>query len=275
VSQIYADLHTHSCFSDGQTTPEELLLRAGFAGLSIIALTDHDTVDGLQPLVAAASGETPQVVPGVELSCTEGKQEIHLLGYWIDPEEKNLRSELQRIRQARVTRAERIVDRLRDHQIVLDFDEVMGLTRNGLVGRPHIAEAMVRGGHVPDHHTAFRLYLGDGKRAAVPKEFLTPAEGIGLIRRAGGWVSVAHPAVTKPDALLPRLKIEGLGGLEVWHPKHTTREIEQCLATSRSLDLVPTGGSDYHGLEAGATILGHYGLTEERYQHVLLAAGRA
>ena len=114
MSQIYADLHAHSCFSDGQTTPEELLLRAGFAGLSVIALTDHDTVDGLQPLLEAASGETPQVVPGVELSCTEEKQEIHLLGYWIDPEEKSLRKELRRIRDARVARAERIVDRLRD-----------------------------------------------------------------------------------------------------------------------------------------------------------------
>jgi predicted metal-dependent phosphoesterase TrpH len=275
VSQIYADLHAHSNFSDGQTTPEELLIRAGYAGLSVIALTDHDTVDGIDPFLSAASEGTPQAVPGVELSCTEGPYEIHLLGYWIDPTERGLRSELKRIREARLRRAERMVDRLRDHRIVLDFDEVIGLTRNGLVGRPHIAEAMVRAGHVPDRHSAFRLYLGDGKPAAVPKEFLTPTEGIDLIRKAGGWVSVAHPAVTKADGLLARLGSQGLGGLEVWHPKHANREIEQYMEASRSLGLVPTGGSDYHGLEAGATILGHYGLTQERYERVLLAAGRA
>lgn len=266
MSQIYADLHTHTHFSDGIISPKELLLRAGFAGLSVIALTDHDTVDGFAPMIESAMPGSPEVIPGVELSCTEGETEVHLLGYDIDPDHARLREELQRIRARRVERAERIVDRLRDFRIVLDFDEVMGLTRNGLVGRPHIAEAMIRGGHVADQETVYRKYLGDGKPAAVPKRFLSPADGIRLIREAGGWVSVAHPGVTRMDARLPDLVDGGLAGLEVWHPKHTLREIDRFASACDRLELVPTGGSDYHGYDSGATILGHYGLTRDRYE---------
>lgn len=266
VIQIFADLHAHSHFSDGGISTEELHIRAGFAGLSAIALTDHDTIDGIAPMIDAAPAGAPEVVPGVELSCTEGETEIHLLGYWIDPEHARLRKELSRIREGRVRRAERIVDRLRDFRIVLDLHEVMALTRNGLVGRPHIAEVMVRGGWVTDTETVYRKYLGDGKPAAVPKKFLSPVEGVRLLRDAGGVVSVAHPGVTRVDSMLPNLAKEGLDGLEVWHPKHSTREIERLLQLTGELGLVPTGGSDYHGTRAGATILGHYGLTRDGFE---------
>jgi predicted metal-dependent phosphoesterase TrpH len=212
-------------------------------------------------------------VPGVELSTTEGDVEVHLLGYWIDPEHAPLRRELTRIREARIERARKIIDRLEKLDITLDFDEVMDLTENGLVGRPHVAEAMVRAGAAPDARTAFRLYLRDGKPAAIPKRFLSPAEGIRLIRGAGGVVSVAHPSVTKSEGMLPKLKIEGLAGMEVWHPKHTYREIERLTELANSIDLVPTGGSDYHGIESGATILGHYGLTQECYERFAAMAG--
>lgn len=266
MSQIYADLHTHTHFSDGTISPKELLLRAGFAGLSVIALTDHDTVDGFGPMVESAMPGSPEVIPGVELSCTDGDTEIHLLGYDVDPDHGPLLAELRRIRDRRVQRAQRIIDRLREFQIVLDFDEVMALTRNGLVGRPHIAEAVVRGGHVPDTESVYRKYLGDGRPAAVPKRFLSPDDGIRLIREAGGWVSVAHPGVTRIDPWIAKLSNHGLAGLEVWHPKHTLREIDRFLQTTEKRELVPTGGSDYHGIDSGATILGHYGLTRERYE---------
>jgi len=200
--------------------------------------------------------------------------EVHLLGYWIDPDHDELRAVLARIRDARVTRAERIIDRLRDFQIRLDLDEVLGLTRNGLVGRPHIAEALVRGGWVTDTESVYRKYLGDGKPAAVPKRFLSPGDGIRLIGEAGGVASIAHPAVSRVLGLIPELKARGLIGVEVWHPKHTLREIDRLSRLAGELGLVPTGGSDYHGIDSGSTILGHYGLTGERFERLRAAAGR-
>lgn len=266
MTQIYADLHLHSYYSDGHTAPEELLLRAAYAGLSTISLTDHDTVDGLLPILKQTGNGAPAVVPGVELSCTVGNDEIHLLGYWIDPGNVRLKEELKRIRDGRVERAKRMVDRLRDFQITLDLDKVMSLTRNGLVGRPHIAKAMVLAGAVPNESTAFRKYLRDGRPAAFPKKFLKPEEGIRILRQAGAVVSVAHPGISITEKRLGELKEYGLNCLEVWHPRHTHREIEKFVHLAESLDLVPTGGSDYHGHQSSATILGHYGLTRSRYE---------
>ncbi|MBM3319094.1 MAG: PHP domain-containing protein [Candidatus Eisenbacteria bacterium] len=274
MGEIFADLHLHSDFSDGLVPPPELLIRAGYAGLSVIALTDHDTLDGIEPMIAASRKGAPEVVPGLELSCTEGNDEVHILGYWVDPDHRRLRAELARMREKRIRRAETIIDRLRTYQIDLDLEDVMGLTRNGLVGRPHIAEALVRGGWAPDTESVYRKYIGDGKPAAVPKRFLTPLDGIDLIREAGGIASVAHPGVSRVEDLLPELAGEGLAALEVWHPKHSQRDIERFQTVSRRLGLVPTGGSDYHGFEFGATILGHYGLTEERFLRLRLAVGR-
>jgi predicted metal-dependent phosphoesterase TrpH len=272
LGQIAADLHLHSDFSDGLVSPAELLVRAGYAGLSFVALTDHDTVDGIEPMSAPALPGSPSVIPGVELSCTDGDREIHLLGLWIDPNHAGFREELRAIRAKRVLRAETIIDRLRAFQIVLRIEDVMALTRNGLVGRPHVAEAVVRGGYASDLESVYRHYIGDGKPAAVPKRFLTPLEGLDLIRQAGGIASVAHPGASPVEALLPELARAGLVGLEVWHPKHTLRDTERYLAIAERLRLLPTGGSDYHGFESGATILGHYGLTRERYDRVRRAA---
>ncbi|RPJ49360.1 MAG: PHP domain-containing protein [Candidatus Latescibacterota bacterium] len=274
LSLIHADLHTHSDYSDGSIPPPELLLRAGYAGLAAIALTDHDTVDGVEPMRGAAPEGAPEVIAGLELSCMDGDDEIHILGHWVDPDYPPLRTELARIRGMRVRRAESILDRLRAHRIVLDLEDVMGLTRNGLVGRPHIAEAIVRRGLVPDLETVYRKYLGDGRPAAVPKRSLSPADGVRLIRRAGGIASVAHPGVGAIRNLLPPLAASGLAGLEVWHPKHSSRDVERFTALAEQLGLVPTGGSDYHGLDSGATILGHYGLTEDRFERYRAAAGR-
>ncbi|MFH1680938.1 MAG: PHP domain-containing protein [Candidatus Eisenbacteria bacterium] len=274
MSEIYADLHLHSDFSDGVVAPPELLVRAGYAGLSVVALTDHDTLDGVEPILAAARDGGPEVVPGVELSCTEGEREIHILGYWIDPGHPGLCAELARMREKRVRRAETIIDRLRTYQIDLRIEDVLSLTKNGLVGRPHIADAMVRGGWAADAESVYRKYIGDGKPAAVPKRFLTPPEGIRLIRDAGGISAVAHPGVSRLEDLLPGLAGEGLVALEVWHPKHSSREVERFAALADRIGLLPTGGSDYHGFDQGATMLGHYGLTEERFARLGKAAGR-
>ncbi|MBN1826260.1 MAG: PHP domain-containing protein [Candidatus Eisenbacteria bacterium] len=268
MPQIYADMHVHSLYSDGRVSPEDLLLSAAYAGLSVLALTDHDTVDGIEPMRVALSGDAPRIVPGVELSCTEGDREIHLLGYWIDPEHRPLRRELRRIRDARIDRAQNIVDRLREHQIALEFDDVMALTRNGLVGRLHIAEVMRRSGHVPDLQAAFRDYLGDGRPAVVPKRFLTPEEGIRIIRDAGGVAVLAHPGIGGVAGMAGRLKEQGLHGLEVWHPKHTHRENERFAELCTTLGLVPTGGSDYHGSHTGTGTLGYFGLTLEGYERL-------
>ncbi len=270
--KIHADLHTHTNFSDGILSPNELIARAVDAGLSVLALTDHDTVDGCTPLAEAARGGPVEVIPGIELSTTEGLHEIHLLGLHVDVEHRRLGEEIARMRHLRLVRAEKTVDRLKELGIVLDLDEIRASTRNGLIARPHIAAAMVRAGSVRNQAQAFDKYLGDGRPAAVPKNFLTPQDGIRLLREAGAFVSVAHPGATGVEGILEELRDCGMGGVEVWHPTHTPPQAERLLQQAESLGLVPTGGSDYHGYDyKRSSIFGRFGLTEERYQKLAKA----
>lgn len=266
MTVIHADLHTHTHHSDGVLTPAELLARAIEVDLRVLSVTDHDTTDAVYPLTLAAENTAVTIVPGVELSTTWEKKEIHLLGYWVDPAYEPLIEALAKIRGERFTRAEKIVDRLKDQQITLDLDAIREATPGGLIGRPHIADAMVDGGYVPDRNAAFDGYLADGMPAVSPKNFLTPQEGIALLREAGGFVSVAHPGATRILSDLETMCEWGLQGVEVWHPHHAYGVVQKLSAAADELGLVPTGGSDYHGIDGNRMVFGRFGLTEERYQ---------
>ena len=273
------DLHTHSTVSDGTSTPAELMADAAAAGLDVIALTDHDTTDGWHEAARALpAGLT--LVPGVELSCkwygTERPVGVHLLGYLVDPEHPELVAELRRIRDSRQRRAERMVALLRADGIDITWEEVAGYAAGGVVGRPHIATALVRHGLVESVSAAFAPeWLG--QRYRVPKEDVEIFRGLRLILQAGGVPVMAHlrahrrgPVV--PDELVAELAEAGLFGLEADHPDHGPAERDHVRRLAADLDLVVTGSSDYHGRNKTVR-LGENTTAVEVYEKIV-AAGR-
>jgi predicted metal-dependent phosphoesterase TrpH len=249
------DLHCHTTASDGTLDPKRLIERARADGVDVIAVTDHDTLDGLEPCMHFGDELSVRVVPGIELSCYE-QRSVHMLGYFVDPDFAPLRDELVRLKAERVTRARRIVERLNDLGYDLTFGEVRAHSGGEIFARPHIARAMVARGYIASVRDAFTPDLiGDGGRADVTKPSPTPGEGIELIRRAGGVPVMAHPAVghhegperSVPIALIEALKAVGLQGIEVDHPDHPRAIRDELAALAVTLDLVPTGGSDFHG----------------------------
>ncbi len=249
-------------------TPESLVGNLTGTTIKAAALTDHDTMDGCEEFLAAARAEGIHGISGIELSTTFEGREVHLLGYEPDCSHDRLLSELKRIKVGRDRRGEKIVHRLKEHQIILDFDEIRASARFGLVTRPHIARAMVDAGYVKDVAAAFDLYIADGMPAAVSKDFLTPVEGVDLLREAGAFVSVAHPGATPVGDLISEMADHGMGGVEVWHPKHAPRITEELEEIAAKYKLLQTGGSDYHGIDGGFPLLGRFGLTREGYDRL-------
>ena len=244
------DLHLHTLASDGRLTPTDLVRLAASQGLKTIAVTDHDTTDGLAEAFAAAE-EFPgmRVIPGIELSADVPGDEVHVLGYFIDPEDVDLQSELSRFREGRVGRAQAIVDRLRELGIHVEWERVQHFAGDGAVGRPHIALAMVEAGYCREPKDAFPEYLGRNGLAYVERVKLTPAEAVDVILRAGGVAVLAHPAyMNDMEAGIANLAGIGLSGMEVHYAKYRDDTIRQLARLAREYDLIPCGGSDYHGL---------------------------
>ncbi|MEX0874249.1 MAG: PHP domain-containing protein [Actinomycetota bacterium] len=258
---LVIDLHCHTTASDGTLDPSELIPRARADGADVIAVTDHDTVDGIEASIRSGNEMGVRVIPGIELSCYEHRS-VHMLGYFIDPTSAPLLTELGKLKAERVTRAQRIVERLRDLGYELTFDEVRAQSAGEIFARPHIARAMVARGYIDSVRDAFTSELiGDGGLADVTKRSPTPVEGIELIRAAGGVPVIAHSAVghhegperSVPIALIEELKEAGLVGIEADHPDHPRAIRDELTALAAKLDLVPTGGSDFHG-ESGHRI---------------------
>ncbi len=246
------DLHTHSTFSDGSLTPEELAAAAREAGLSAIALTDHDTVDGTPRFVEACARGGITGIAGVEISADTLKGTMHLLGYFLDPEHAGLRDALAEVRDGRRVRNHRIVEELATHGMELTWAEVLTLSGGDVVGRPHIAQAMVKRGYVPSCNAAFQEWLGKGKPAYVDRFRLSPQDGIARIREAGGVAVLAHPFTLdlrfkKLRTLVSDLVGWGLSGVEVFYPEHGADRRQQYQTLAHDFDLVMTGGSDFHG----------------------------
>ncbi|MFN2565318.1 MAG: PHP domain-containing protein [Gemmatimonadaceae bacterium] len=254
-SPQFIDLHAHSTASDGAASPSELVAAARQAGLSAIALTDHDSVAGVGEATAAGAAAGVRVVAGVELSAVDAAGETHLLGLHV-ADLAALDARLAELRDMRRTRAERIVQRLNALGVRVTVDDVLAHAAGGAIGRPHVARAIVAKGWAPDIRTAFDRYLGAGRPAFVAKDRLSLAEAIGIVHRAAGLAVLAHPGPSATPDRLKALIALGLDGVEVRHPSHDDAEIGRILSVSERLGLLPSGGSDWHGQADGARALG-------------------
>jgi len=252
------DLHTHSLHSDGSHTPKELVAMARAARVTVLSLTDHDTMAGLSELheAAASPGSPLTIVDGVELSATAGMNDIHILGYFIDPDHAPFREALRNFQEGRFHRAESMVARLNALGVAITLTDVQRHAGGGSLGRPHVALALLEAGYVETFDQAFGRYLGHRAPAFVSKPHFEPEEAIGLIQQAGGVSVMAHPGTANRDDLLPRLKSAGLGGIEVWHPKHGPGQVAHYRRLATQFDLVPSGGSDFHGAKVGDVKIG-------------------
>jgi predicted metal-dependent phosphoesterase TrpH len=249
------DLHSHSTASDGALPPERVVEAARDAGLSAIALTDHDAIDGLVPAREAGERLGVRVVAGVELSAYAGEREVHMLGlqlHRLEPLEEALRG----FRAHRVDRAGRMVQKLNGLGVPVTMDAVLDQSRDGAVGRPHVARALVVGGWARDSRDAFDRYLGHGRPANVPKHRLEIADAIRLVHEAGGVAIWAHPGPDGTREAVERMVALGLDGLEVKHPGHTPQDSARLGALVDHYRLVPSGGSDWHGAVEGSRVLG-------------------
>jgi len=260
------DLHTHSSYSDGSLSPRELVQLAKERGLRAIALTDHDTVAGLEEAVAAGGELGVEVVPGVEVSAQYPPGTMHILGYYLHASHPELLGALKKLQQARAARNPKIIQRLQALGLEITTTEVLDLS-SGQVGRPHIARALVNKGYVSSIDEAFSRYLKKGAVAYVEKFRFPPEEAIAMIRGAGGIAVLAHPftlGMDKPDELallVHELAEMGLEGIEVLYPGHTEEMVFIYEDVAKRLGLICTGGSDFHGnfrdhSYLGNTILG-------------------
>lgn len=248
-----ADLHLHTTTSDGTFTPEEIVCKAAQEGFDLIAVTDHDSMDGIERASMAAETLGLHVLSGVELSCGAQK-EIHVLGYGIDMDNAALKQFCAERRAQRIARTEEMVKRLCDLGKPVSIVRVRELAR-GVMGRPHVARALVEAGHAASVSEAFERYLKPGKPGYVPKEDVRVSEAVRLIREAGGAAVLAHPMELKMgetalESLVHEWKTQGLAGMEVYHPSAQNNHAHALYQMAQREGLLVTGGSDFHGQAA-------------------------
>jgi len=251
----FVDLQVHTTASDGALAPTRVVEAARDAQLHAIAITDHDTVDGLDEATAAGAQLGVRIVPGVELSTHFDDEELHLLGLHITDRE-SMRSALLELQKGRIVRAEQIVASLNASGVPVTMSAVMAEAADGAVGRPHVARAMVAGGWVRDFREAFDKWLGWGRPAYMAKARFDVAEAIALVHRAGGLAVWAHPGESATPTRVQRLADVGLDSVEVLHPSHPPYLVQRLVETVEKLGLVPSGGSDWHGTQEGPRRLG-------------------
>jgi len=242
------DLHSHTTASDGSLSPRELVQEAVRRGVRILAVTDHDSTEGLEEAGAEAAKHPPlEIVPGIELNTDVEGGEIHILGFFIDYQEGWFQALLRELREERVRRIYGIADRLAELGCPIDPQEVFALVREGSAGRPHVARVLVQRGYVKTVREAFDRYLRNGGPASVPRKRLSHESAIEVIRRAGGVPVFAHPGLSGKDELIPDLIRAGLQGIECYYHEHTPVQTASYLRLCKEHHLVATGGSDYHG----------------------------
>jgi len=252
VSRV--DLHLHTTVSDGALRPEELVRAASIAGIQVMAVTDHDSVDGIRDAERAASDLSIQVIPGIEVSASLDGDDVHVLGYFLDQGDRVLREALSRLQEGRVAQARSMVERLAELGWPLDWDRVMAIAQGGSIGRPHIARALIERGYVGSVNEAFSRFLRRGGPGYVEGQKLLPQEAVSLIKGAGGVPSLAHPIIVGAndyrldlDRLLPVMVEAGLDGIEAYYKGYTPEVTGFLFGLASRYRLVPTGGSDFHG----------------------------
>jgi predicted metal-dependent phosphoesterase TrpH len=242
------DLHTHSTFSDGTLSPYTLVAEAASQGLRVLALTDHDTLAGLPEAIRAATDARIELIPGVELSTDAGSFEVHILGYYTDPNDDALNAALADLAAQRVTRIERIVGRLAVLGVPIAMDRVLAIAGSGTVGRPHVARAMIEQGYVQTVSEAFDRFLGSGRPAFVPRARKLPEDSVQLLQTSRAIPVLAHPLSSGDvEGTLRRLVPAGLLGMEVYYGEYSLETRHDLAQIARHWDLIPTGGSDFHG----------------------------
>jgi predicted metal-dependent phosphoesterase TrpH len=268
------DLHVHTNRSDGTFTPTEAVKLAAERGLDGIAVTDHDTTEGLEEARAAADEAGIELLSGVEFSAEYEKQSIHVLGYFMDLDDATFQEELTRLRDDRFRRGEMIVEKLQELGYDISFDRVREIAGGGNIVRPHIAQAMVEAGIVPTEKDAFtQEFIADGGRAGVNKHALDPLDAVDLIVGAHGVCVLAHPGMwgdqtSVPDELIEAMASRGMGGLETDHTDHTPEQREKYRAIAGRLGVVPTGGSDCHGTRYDPIRMGSFTTDPDRVEEL-------
>ncbi len=255
------DLHLHTTHSDGSQRPSQVVALAKEAGVSALAITDHDITTGIPEAQRAGEAAGIEIIPGVEISSFDGKSELHILGYFIDWQDQAFSERLASLRASRHRRNPLIIDRLRAAGLDVTYDEVKTLAGTESVGRPHIAQLLMQKRYVTSAKDAFDRYLAEGRPAYVARDLPTPAEAIAWIKEADGVAVLAHPTWIKEadDGLTPRiasLKEAGLGGIEVHYSTHTKAQTAFFLEQARRLNLLITGGSDFHGVTKPDIVVG-------------------
>lgn len=272
MTEPTVDLQTHSTYSDGTYTPRELVEAAAEADLAAVALTDHDTVEGQPEMQAAGEELGVEILPAVEISVQTPSQGVDLLGYLIDPEDDTLLGLLDRLQGYRQERLPKMLAKLEDIGVPVSQEEVEAQATGEVVGRPHVAQALVEAGHVETTDEAFDRYIGDGQPGYVSKERASPEEAIGAIHAAGGVAVLAHPCFVHPAHLPSILRLlvdKGLDGLEVWYSEHDAMHVQHFGQLADRVGLVKTGGSDFHGENKPGIEIGRgYGDLEVPYSAV-------
>lgn len=254
------DLHTHSTASDGTDTPSELIARADKAGLAAIALTDHDTIAGLDEAEEASQNLDIEFIRGCELSVATDRGNIHLLGLWLPKNCDELKLFLKQLKKNRLTRNQQMIGKLQQHGINITLEEVMAIAK-GVPGRPHMAALMLEKGYVASRAEAFADWLDKGGKVYIPKPSPTPAEALRLFKKLGASAIMAHPFLKYPpqswlENIIKSMKQNGLFGLEAWHSVHSPEEAAIIRQLAEKFDLGLSGGSDYHGKNKPDIILG-------------------
>lgn len=253
MKNILCDFHTHSTASDGSDTPTELIEKALEAGVKSIALTDHDTVEGIDEASCAAEEKGVDFIPGVELSVVHDQGNMHMLGYLMDHKSQDLNAVLEKLQKARSQRNEKMIELLNEIGRPVSMEELQEIAVEGQVGRPHFARAMVNKGYVSSVGEAFERYLKRGAPAYIPKSILSAEDAVKLVHDAGGVAVLAHPCSLKTvsmailEEIIAGLAQNGLDGVECHYSEHDRSFTKNCVEIAAKYDLIVTGGSDYHG----------------------------
>lgn len=265
------DLHIHTTASDGQLTPSEVVRRASELGMETIAITDHDSIEGIEEALAEAR-KFPEltVITGIEMGADVPDSEMHILGYFVNPNSETFCQKLDGLRNSRITRTQKMVSKLADMEIHLDWEHVVRIANGASIGRPHIAQAILERGYVTVLQEAFDKYIGDDSPAHVKREKLGPVETIEIITGAGGLPVLAHPAKTENlDSVLQHLKSAGLVGMEVYYKDYDSETKQRLAEAANKHGLIPCGGSDYHGFKDEGNEIGRCDVPRETVDQLL------